>query len=85
MAQDEAICPEPREDDIPVIRTKPSPGHRIKRTHLWGMRRTRLPRRAVEATEAVEKFLIEQGHFLLVAGHIGVSLPEPLYGGTPAS
>lgn len=77
------VAREPREDDIPVIRLKPSPGHGIRRRHLWCMRRDRHPRRAIKATEDVDRFLLEQELDRLLPGGFGVELPDPDYGRTP--
>lgn len=74
------VEPEPREDDIPTIRLKPAPGHGIKRRHLWAMKRDRHPRRAVEATGAVDLFLGRPGP--RGAGGFGIELPDPMYGKT---
>jgi len=76
------VEPEPREDDIPTIGLKPAPGHGIKRCHLWAMRRDRQPQRALEATEAVDRFLIEQGLVEMALGGFGIELPDPMYGET---
>jgi hypothetical protein len=76
------VEPEPTEDDIPTIGLKPASGHGIKRRHLWAMKRDRQPQRAVEATEAVDRFLVDQGLVELVLGGFGIELPDPMYGET---
>lgn len=76
------VEPEPREDDIPTMRLKPAQGHGIKRRHLWAMKRDRHPQRAVEATTAVDRFLVDQGLGELALGGFGIELPDPMYGKT---
>ncbi len=73
------VKPEPNEHTIPEIKIK-SNGRKIGRRHLHCIRRGWHPRRAIEATEAVGCFLVEQGLDLLVPGHFGVELPDPRYG-----
>ena len=70
----------PAETDIPVMKLKPAPGHRIRRRHLFAMNRDRHPQRVIEATEAVDRFLAEQGLDQLIPGAFGTELPDPLYG-----
>jgi len=71
---------EPTEHDPKVMRLKPAPGHRIQRRHLHAMKRDRLPQRAVEATNAVNAFLLDLGLDRLLPDSFGVTLPEPAYG-----
>lgn len=78
------VKPEPTEADIPVMRTKPARGQGIRRRHLHCMNRDRRPQRAIEATEAVDRFLIEQQLDRLIPGAFGTELPEPRYGEAPA-
>lgn len=55
-------------------------GGRIKRQHLHAfLKRDRLPQRAVEATEAVDKFLLDLGLDALLPDSFGVDLPSPKY------
>jgi len=71
---------EPTENEPKVMRLKPAPGHRIQRRHLHAMKRDRLPQRAVEATNAVNTFLLDLGLDRLLPDSFGVTLPEPAYG-----
>ena len=47
------------------------------------MKRDWHSQRCVEATEAVDRFLGDQGLDQLIPGTFGVEIPDPLYGKTP--
>ena len=72
----------PQESDVPVMKVKPSRGHGLRRRHLGAMKRDWHSPRCVEATEAVDQFLGEQGLDQLIPGMF-TEIPEPMYGKTP--
>ena len=70
------VRPEPSESDVPTIRTRTR----------WRGRSQTLPQKALEATEAAERFLEAHGYSRLGRGFpAGNDVPAPAYGDAPAT